>query len=139
MKDLIANFYELWGGAYLGAFSDQMFNNDLYFIIALYSILVALVLTISYYYIIDRPGTAKLSIWAINLLVGGIISAIIAYVSANNDLTEIFAQVGSDIPASFSSDMIMFSLINAMWTMLLMLLLSFVFKWKSTNSSFVPF
>lgn len=139
MKDLIANFYELWGGAYLGEFSEQMYNNDLYFMVAIYSILVALVLTIAYYYIIDRPGTAKLSIWAINLLVGGILSAIIAFVSANNDLTEIFAQVGSQLPASFSSDMVMFALINAMWTILLMVLLSLVFKWKSPNSSYVPF
>lgn len=138
MKDLIANFYELWGGAYLGEFSDQMFNNDLYFPVALFSILVAFILIIAYYYIIDRPGTAKISIWVINLLIGGLISAIIAYVSANNDLTEIFASIGEPVPASFSSDMLMFAMINAMWTLLLMVLLSFVFKWKSPNSSYIP-
>lgn len=139
MKDLVANFYELWGGAYLGSFSDQMYDNDLYFPVAIYSILVSLVLTVAYYYVIDRPGTAKISIWAINLLVGGILSAIIAYVSANNDLTEIFASIGEPVPTSFSSDMMMFAMINAMWTVLLMVLLSFVFKWKSPNSSYVPF
>jgi len=139
LKDLIANFYELWGGSYLGSFSDQMFNNDLYFPVALYSILVAFMLTIAYYYIIDRPVTAKLSVWAINLLVGWIISYIIAYVSANNDLTEIFTSIGEPVPASFSSDMIMFASINAMWTVLLMVLLSLVFKWKSTHSSYIPF
>lgn len=139
MKDLVANFYELWGGAYLGNFSDQMYSNDLYFPVALYSIVVALVLTIAYYYIIDRPGTAKLSIWALNLLVGAILSAIIAFVSANNDLTEIFASIGEQVPASYSSDMMMFAVVNAMWTILLMVLLSFVLKWKSPNSSYVPF
>jgi len=139
LKDLVANFYELWGGAYLGSFSDQMYDNDLYFPVAIYSILVSLVLTVAYYYVIDRPGTAKISIWAINLLVGGILSAIIAYVSANNDLTEIFASIGEPVPTSFSSDMMMFAMINAMWTVLLMVLLSFVFKWKSPNSSYVPF
>jgi len=138
LKDLIANFYELWGGAYLGDFSDQMFNNDLYFPVALYSILVAFILIIAYYYVIDRPGTAKISIWAINLLIGGVISAIIAYVSANNDLTEIFSSIGEPVPASFSSDMLMFAMINAMWTIILMVLLSFVFKWKSPNSSYIP-
>ncbi|NJY62540.1 hypothetical protein HC174_07175 [Salinimicrobium sp. CDJ15-81-2] len=139
MKDLVANFYELWGGAYLGSFSDQMYDNDLYFSVAIYSILVALVLTIAYYYVIDRPGTAKISIWALNLLVGGILSTIIAYVSANNDLTEIFAAIGEPVPTSFSSDMLVFALINAMWTVLLMVLLSFILKWKSPNSSYVPF
>jgi len=139
LKDLIANFYELWGAAYLGSFSDQMYNNDFYFSVALYSIIIALILTIVYYYVIDRPSTAKLSIWSINLLVGAILTFITAYVSSNNDLTELFASVGEQVPASFSSDMLMFSLINAMWTVLLMVLLSLVFKWKSPNSSFVPF
>ena len=138
MKDLIANFYELWGGAYLGNFSDQMFDNDLYFPVALYSIFVGLILIIVYYYVIDRPGTAKISIWALNLLLGAIISAIIAYVSANNDLTEIFASIGEPVPIAFSSDMLMFAMINAMWTIILMVLLSFVFKWKSPNSSYIP-
>jgi len=139
LKDFIANFYELWGGAYLGDFSEQMYNNDLYFSVALYSIIVALILTIAYYYIVDRPGTAKLSIWSLNLLVGAIINFIIAFVSANNDLTEIFASVGSAVPASFTSDMMVFSIINSMWTVLLMFLFSMLFKWKSSHSSYVPF
>ena len=139
LKDLIANFYELWGAAYLGDFSDQMYNNDLYFSVALYSILVSLILTIAYYYVVDRPGTAKLSIWSLNLLVGAIINFIIAFVSANNDLTEIFASIGEAVPASFTSDMMVFSIINSMWTVLLMFLFSMLFKWKSPNSSYVPF
>ncbi|AVR47068.1 hypothetical protein C7S20_18445 [Christiangramia fulva] len=139
LKDLIANFYELWGGAYLGDFSEQMYSNDLYFSVALYSVIVALILTIAYYYVVDRPGTAKLSIWSLNLLMGAIINFIIAFVSANNDLTDIFASVGEPIPASFTSDMIVFSIINSMWTVLLMFLVSIMIKWKSTNSSYVPF
>lgn len=116
-----------------------MYTNDLYSPVVLYSIPVALILTFTYYYLIDRPSTAKLSVWVINLVIGGIIAFIIAYVSANNDLTEIFASVGQPVPASFSSDMVIFSLINAMWTIILMVLLSLVFKWKSTNSSYIPF
>lgn len=139
LKDLIANFYELWGGAYLGDFSDLMYNNDLYFPIAIYSILVALVLTLAYYYVIDRPGTAKLSIWSLNILVTAIINFIIAYLTASNNLTEIYAEVGQPLPAAFSSDMLVMSLINSMWSALLMFVLSLVFKWKSTNSSYVPF
>jgi hypothetical protein len=137
--DLIANFYELWGGAYLGNFSNQMYDNNIYFPIALYSILLAIILTVAYYYIIDRPGTAKFSIWSINILVGGIISYIIAYVSANNKLTDVFANIGEPLPAAFTSDILLFGLINTMWTILLMFLLSLVFKWKSTHSSFIPF
>lgn len=139
LKDLIANFYELWGNAYLGNFSDLMYNNDLYFPIAIYSILVALVLTLAYYYVIDRPGTAKLSIWGLNILVAAIINFIVAYYTASSNLTDIYNNEGIKLPTAFSSDMLVMSLINSMWTALLMFVLSLVFKWKSTNSSYVPF
>jgi ABC-type enterochelin transport system permease subunit len=139
LKDLIANFYELWGGGYLGGFSDQMFNNDLYFPVALYSIIVALAITIIYYYILDRPNTANMKVWMLALLIGAIINAVVAFVSANNDLVEIFASIGEEVPNSFSYDMLMFAFINAIWTLILMFVLSIILKWKSPNSSYIPF
>jgi hypothetical protein len=139
LKDLIANFYELWGGGYLGKFSDQMFNNDLYFPVALYSIIVALAITTSYYYILDRPNTANMKVWMLALLIGAIINAVVAFVSANNDLVEIFASIGAKVPNSFSYDMLMFAFINAIWTLVLMFVLSIILKWKSPNSSYIPF
>lgn len=139
MKDLIANFYELWGASFLGAFSNTMFDNELYFPIALYTMGTALLICVLYYYVIDRPRTAKLGVWAITLLIGAIISFIIAYYSSSLGLTELFNTINQSVPPGFSSDIIIFSLINAMWAVLLMVLLSFVFKWKSTHSSYVPF
>ena len=139
MKDLIANFYELWGGAFLGNFSNQMFNNDFYFPVALYSIIVALAITIIYFYILDRPRTANMKVWMLALLIGAIINAVVAFVSANNDLVEIFASIGKEVPNSFSYDMLMFAFINAIWTLVLMFVLSIILKWKSPNSSYIPF
>ncbi|MCH8535205.1 MAG: hypothetical protein LAT51_09070 [Flavobacteriaceae bacterium] len=139
LKDLIANFYELWGGAYLGEFSNQMFDNDLYFPVALYSIIIALVITVLYYYVLNRPNIAKLKIWFLFLMIGAITNAIIAYVSAYNDLTEIFASINEELPKSFPSDMLMFALINAFWTLVLIFVFSIIIKWKSPNSSYIPF
>lgn len=139
MKNLIANFYEFWGSAYLGSFSDDMYSNDQYFSIAFYSIITALLITIIYYYILDRPGTAKKSIWLIAVLLGGIFSFIIAFVSANNGLTEMFTAVGVPVPPEYTSDMLQFSLINVFWTLILIFLLSISLKWKSTHSSYIPF
>jgi len=139
LKDLIANFYEFWGGAYLGKFSDQMFNNDLYFPVALCSIIVALVITTTYYYILDRPNTANMKVWTLALLIGAIINAVVALVSANNDLIEIFGSIGAEVPKSFSYDMLIFAFINAIWTLVLIFVLSIVLKWKSPNSSYIPF
>lgn len=139
LKDLVANFYEIWGLTYLGEFSVQMYNNDLYLSIAVSSIIVALVITLLYYYVIDRPSTGTIGVWLIALLLGGIISLIIAFVSANNALTDVFATIGLPVPPSYTIDIFLFSLINAMWVILLMVLLSISLKWKSTHSSFIPF
>src|SRR5690606_30304669 len=139
LKDLIANFYEFWGGAYLGPFSDDMYSIDQYFPIAIYSIITAIVITVTYYYVLDRPATAKKRFWLLALLVGGILSFVIAYVTSNNGLTEMFTQVGVSVPPGYTSDMLQFSLINVFWTIILILLLSLLLKWKSTHSSYIPF
>ena len=139
MKDLIANLYEFWGGAYLGPFSDDMYSIDQYFPIAIYSIITAIVITIIYYYVLDRPATAKKRFWLLALLLGGIISFVIAFVTSNNGLTEMFIQVGVPVPAGYTTDILQFSLINVFWTIILIFLLSMAIKWKSKNSSYIPF
>lgn len=139
MKEFIANFYELWGGAYLGAFSDQMYNNDLYMPITLYSVIMAFVLPFVYYYFIDRPITAKFSIWLIMSFLGGVIAFIIAYVSSNFGLIDVFQSAGVDVPSQFSTDMIIFALINTAYSMLALFLFSILLKRKSTHSSYIPF
>lgn len=139
LKDLVANFYELWGATYLGNFSILMYDNNLYLPIAIISIIICIVLSITYYYIIDRPATAKISVWLITIIVAAIINFIVAFVSSNNDITEIYAGIGEDIPSSFTSDMMILSFVNSIWTIVLMFLLSLLLKWKSTNSSYIPF
>ena len=139
IKDLIANFYELWGGFYLGEFSEQMYNNDLYLPVALYSILIALVLNVLYYYILNRPSTGNLKVWSLHIVLGCVINAVIAFVSSRNDLIEIFASINEELPKSFNYDMVIFAIINAGWTVILMFVLSLILKWKSPNSSYIPF
>ena len=139
IKDLIANFYELWGGFYLGKFSNLMYSEDLYLPVALYSILIALVLNVLYYYILNRPSTGNLKVWSLHIVLGCVINAIVAYVSSQNDLIEIFASENQVIPESFYYDMVIFAIINAGWTVILMFLLSLILKWKSPNSSYIPF
>jgi dipeptide/tripeptide permease len=80
-----------------------------------------------------------MKVWMLALLIGAIINAVVAFVSANNDLVEIFASIGEEVPNSFSYDMLMFAFINAIWTLILMFVLSIILKWKSPNSSYIPF
>lgn len=134
MSDLIANFYELWGANYLGPFSDIMFANDFYTIILIYTLPIALLISILYYYVIDRPVTSKLWVWLLTVLVGGVIGFIIAYVTTENSFYSI-----EQIPLNYSTEVLIFSITNLVYTSLLIFIFSILIKWKSTNSSHVPF
>lgn len=134
MSDLIANFYELWGANYLGPFSDIMFANDFYTIIFIYTFPAALLISILYYYIVDRPATSKLWVWLSTVLLGGIIGFIIAYVTTENSFYSI-----EQIPLNYSTEVLIFSITNLVYTSLLIFIFSILIKWKSTNSSHVPF
>lgn len=134
MSDLIANFYELWGTNYLGPFSNIMFANDFYTIILIYTLPIALLISILYYYVIDRPVTSKLWVWLLTVLVGGVIGFIIAYVTTENSFYSI-----EQIPLNYSTEVLIFSITNLVYTSLLIFIFSILIKWKSTNSSHVPF
>lgn len=134
MQDLIANIYELWGSNYLGPFSQIMYENDFYSLIVIYTLPTALMLTIVYYYILDRPKTSKLWVWLTTLLIGGALAFMIAYVTVENSLYSIQLQ-----PEDYSTDIIIFSVTNMVYAFLVIFLFSVIIKWKSPNSSHVPF
>lgn len=134
MKELIANMYELWGVNYLDAFSSIMFDNDIYRVIAIYTLPMALALTAIYYYVIDRPRTSKLWVWITWLLGIGVIAFGIAYITVENSFYSI-----DQIPSDYTEELIIFSVTNMVWAMIIMFLFSILIKWKSTNSSHVPF
>ena len=48
MADIVANFFELWGWAYLGSFSQYMYKADLYFETFLWLILFPLAILFIY-------------------------------------------------------------------------------------------
>lgn len=132
--NLIANFYELWGANYLGPFSDIMFANDFYTVIFIYTFPTALLLTVLYYYVIDRPTTSKLWVWLVMLLFGGVVGFVIAYVTVENSFYSI-----NQPPSDYSTEILIFSMTNFVYTSLLIFLFSILIKWKSPNSSHVPF
>ncbi|MET6989151.1 hypothetical protein [Sediminicola arcticus] len=134
MQDLIANFYELWGSNYLGPFSQIMYENDFYSLIFIYTLPTILVLTVIYYYVIDRPKTSKLWVWLLTLLFGGVLAFVIAYVTVENSLYSIQLQ-----PEDYATDTIIFSVTNMAYAFVIIFLFSILIKWKSPNSSHVPF
>lgn len=132
--DLIANIYELWGFNYLDAFSTIMYDNNFYTVVALYTVPMVLVCTFLYYYVFDRPKTSKLWVWSLWLLIIGVFAFVIAYVTVENS----FYEVGQ-LPTDYTVENLIFSATNLVYACIIMFLFSVLIKWKSTNSSHVPF
>jgi hypothetical protein len=134
MKELVANIYELWGFLYHDDFSEVMFSNDFNTVIAIYTVPTVLVLTAIYYYVIDRPKTSKLWVWVTWLIGVGLIAFTIAFVTVESSF------YGIDLnPTTYRTETIIFSVTNMVWAMIVMFFFSLLIKWKSTNSSHVPF
>ncbi|SDH29695.1 hypothetical protein [Winogradskyella thalassocola] len=104
--------------------------------------IVSLLFVVLYYYVVDRPKTAKLTIWLLFLLVVSIVSSIIAYMVANDSIIDNYLSQGlsvlDEIPYFFQ-DLIYFSLTNFLFGALFFLIWSSLLKWKSSNSSHIPF
>ncbi|MGO4921396.1 hypothetical protein [Maribacter spongiicola] len=134
MSNLIANVYELWGFNYLDTFSTIMYDNNFYTVVALYTVPMVLVCTFLYYYVFDRPKTSKLWVWSLWLLIVGVFAFVIAYVTVENS----FYEVGQ-LPTDYTVENLIFSATNMVYACIIMFLFSLLIKWKSTNSSHVPF
>lgn len=134
ISDLIANVYELWGFNYLDAFSTIMFDNNFYSVVAIYTLPMVLVFTFLYYYVFDRPRTSKLWVWFIWLLMIGLVAFAIAYITVENSFYEI-----GQIPSKYGVENLIFSFTNLIYACIIMFFFSLLIKWKSTNSSHVPF
>lgn len=121
----------------------EFYNNELLrldFAIWVFALtgFISLLMVILYYYIIDRPKTAKLSVWLVFLLLNSIILSIAAYVIANNTIIDDYLSTTNPVPDYFQ-DLIYFSGMNFLFAALFFLIFSSLLKWKSSNSSHVPF
>jgi len=137
MKEFIKLLYDLFK-LNSDAFYNELMRLDFAVWVFALTGFVSLLMVILYYYIIDRPRTAKLSVWLIFLFLNSIILSILAHVIANNTIIDDYLAIGDDVPNYFE-DLIYFSVMNFMIAVLFFLIFSSVLKWKSSNSSHVPF
>ena len=139
MKEFFANIYELGGFAYFDAFSNDMYQHNLYFQIFIGLIATVLIFTVLYYKILDRPKLAKVSWWIlIPVLFSGIISFLTAYGIASNSLVSIYSEAGQQIP-NYSTELISFAFLNSFFAVILTVVFSIIIKGFSTNLTKVPF
>jgi hypothetical protein len=124
MNDIFASLYELF--AYFEGFSDDLYENKLYIPVGLSMSVGSLIGIIIYYYGINHPRFNRWYHWLITVLTVCIINFGIAYSVVINGLDNIYASQNQEIP--YSAEILIFSLINAIWTLIASFVFSFVRK-----------
>ena len=139
MKDLIANIFELWGQCYFGDFSKYMYKADLYGEVALYALLLPLIVFFIYYKPLDHIKLAKTSIWLSILFVVSLLTAFLAYNTADakiDDYLKLHKIVKTNI---LPIDYFWFSFIVFIYTAFLSFVYSIIFKYGASKTRRIPF
>lgn len=133
----LANY--LWGDTSLEQL-DNMFIG-----IGLSMIILTPVMVVLYYYVIDHPRLSNCFGWIIFLFVNALLNFFIGWQWVLKDFYE-GKMVGKDLITGRIVDLpidtgniVAFGFTNALISIIAFIIISFIVKWWSTNSSHVPF
>lgn len=121
--------YEI--GYFQNEFSNEMYNEGLYFTVALITVSVAWIASATYYYVINSVSFSRWYHWAIMLFSASIISSVVAYICCDR----LFTQMGYD----FSYQLRSFCLVDFVISILIFIISSFSIRWWSSNCRHTPF
>jgi len=111
-------------------FSNEMYNQNLYFVVALVDVLVAWGLAAIYYYAINSVSFSRWYHW---LLVVGVACALVMVINFAYPRS-VFSAEGLD----FSSQLFGFNIANLAIEVALMIVASFAMRWWSSNCRHTP-
>lgn len=114
---------------YNSEFSNEMYNENMYFVVASATALVCWIIPVLYYLIIDRFD--RWYHWLIAMVITLVCTPIITYTYPDS----IFSEMNFD----FSAQLINFAIVNVIVTLVLFLIVSFSVKNLSLNCSSTPF
>lgn len=139
MADIVANFFELWGMAYLGPFSQYMYKADLYLVPFLWLLILPMVVLFVYYKLWDNIRLAKTWIWLVIVLVVSLVVAAIGFSCADEGLYDYLN--GHHITNSKIDDVdyIYFAIICFLWSLVWSCILSMILKFFSVKGRYIPF
>ena len=115
---------------YERAFSDAMYNGNVYFMIALFSSIILWVMAIVYYYIINSVRFSRWYHWLIALVSVAVLTPIINYTYPSN----IFSGDGLD----FGGQLFSFCIVDLAIEIVLFVIASFSLRWWSANCRHTP-
>lgn len=122
--DLFEMFY------YEMQFSNEMYNNGLYFVASLSTAIIAWLCAAIFYYGINSVSFSRWYHWLVMLVIAGII------VTAINVpyLESVFSDNGID----FSNELAVFAVVNIIIECIIYTIASFSMRWWSTNCRHTP-
>ncbi len=111
-------------------FSNEMYNQNLYFVVALVTVLVAWGLAAVFYYVINSVRFSRWFHWLVVLGVACVAAPVTSFVICNNA----FTAEGYDFTGQLGS----FCVIDLAVEAVLFIVASFAMRWWSTNCRHTP-
>lgn len=111
-------------------FSNEMYNQNLYFVVAVITALIAWGLAGVFYYAINSVSFSRWYHWLVVLGVAVVLTSVVNYIYPNN----IFSADGLD----FTSQLFSFCVVNAAVEAVLFIIASFSMRWWSSNCRHTP-
>ena len=128
MNKFFARLYEFF--YYSSPFSDDVFNENLYFGLSLFAIISSVAICFTFYYIINSPRFSKWYHWLVHLAANSIINYLFSVIY----LKKVFFVFGYD----YTSEYYLFGLAQAGISFILFLIFTYCIRWWSTNCSTTP-
>lgn len=132
MNDLFAVLYELFIGQ-TSQLANLLYKDQTYIMVGVSMVLISLFGVILFYYIINHPRFNKWFPWLITVIFFCLINFVIAYFKADGVVWNTYESTDG-----YVTSIVNFAIANAFWTFLLMLILSYLMRWKSTNCKHAP-
>lgn len=132
MNELFAQVFELFGLAYQGQLSEDLYDNNIYTTIGLITIALALLAALFYYIILDRPKGVNWSTW----LLYGIVAVVLLLIVNSLYLGARFDNIPLDY---YIEDYLGFLLVTGIWGLLFYFVFSMIIKSFSVNRRRSPF
>ncbi|MBR5061932.1 MAG: hypothetical protein IKX24_07300 [Prevotella sp.] len=111
-------------------FSNEMYNQNLYFVVAVITALIAWGLAGIFYYAINSVSFSRWYHWLVVLGVAVVLTSVVNYIYPNN----IFSADGLD----FTAQLFSFCVVNAAVEAVLFIIASFSMRWWSSNCRHTP-
>ena len=138
LQDFIANIYELWGGAYIEGFSDDMYAINVYYRVFIWMLISVGLICVTYYYIINHPRSNRWFWWLIVNILTSFANFAISFGISHGQLFDLYNNQNADLPYDFMTHFFPFSIISFCWTFVLFFLFSMIIKWGSKNCKHSP-